>query len=211
MNTVYAKVGWELFDRAATTDRPFTLAGGSRVQVPTMRGTLHAEVVDTAGYTAVPVATNADLTFWVIVPKGGRTPETVAATLLEKGPDALRAPRTSAQVDLELPRFRVEHAAQGLNDDLASMGMPDAFSPTAADFGGMADADPLFIGSVLQKAMIDVNETGIEAAAGSAVVMAGAAPPARRLTVRADRPFLALLTRASDDATLFMALVRDPR
>lgn len=89
--------------------------------------------------------------------------------------------------------------------------MPNASSPDAADFGGMADVPLLWIGAVLQKAMIDVNEEGIEAAAGSAVIMLGSAGSGTKMTVRADRPFLAVLAGENTDAPLFMALVRDSR
>jgi serine protease inhibitor len=211
VNTVYAKVGWDHFDKAKTGPKPFTLAGGSTVEVPTMEGSMIAEVAATAEYDAVPVQTHGELTFWVVVPKGSQTPETVAALLRERGVASLSRHTTYAAVDLQVPRFKIEYASQDLNGDLAAMGMPDAFSPEVADFSGMAQVHPLWIGSVLQKAMIDVSEKGVEAAAGSAVMMAGAAPPTKQLTVRADRPFLIVLSGQFTAAPLFMALVRDPR
>jgi len=211
VNTVYAKVGWDLFDKAQTKPEPFTLADGTDVQVPTMHDLTTAEVATTAEYDAVPVQTNGELTFWVVVPKGSQTPESVAALLRDRGAGALARETTHAAVAIALPRFRIEYESRDLNADLSAMGMPDAFSRDTADFSGMADVHPLYIDSVLQKAMIDVNEKGVEAAAGSAVLMAGAAPPTKRLTVRADRPFLVVLAGSYTAAPLFMALVRDPR
>jgi serpin B len=211
VNTVYAKVGWEHFDAAQTSQQPFTLVGGTKVQVPTMRGELSAPVATADEYTAVPVETNGELTFWVVVPKGAQTPESVAALLAKRGSGSLYKHPTYATVDLQLPRFRIEYESQNLSGDLSAMGMPAAFSSSAADFSGMANVRPLYISAVLQKAMIDVNEKGIEAAAGSAVIMAGAAPPSTRLTVRADRPFLVVLSGQITDAPLFMAMLRDPR
>jgi len=181
------------------------------VQVPTMHDLTTAEVATTAEYDAVPVQTNGELTFWVVVPKGSQTPESVAALLRDRGAGALARETTHAAVAIALPRFRIEYESRDLNADLSAMGMPDAFSRDTADFSGMADVHPLYIDSVLQKAMIDVNEKGVEAAAGSAVLMAGAAPPTKRLTVRADRPFLVVLAGSYTAAPLFMALVRDPR
>jgi serine protease inhibitor len=211
VNTVYAKVGWDLFDKARTKPEPFTLADGTDVQVSTMHGQTTAEVAMTAEYDAVPVQTSGELTFWVVVPKGSQTPESVAALLRDRGAGALTKDPTYAAVDIALPRFHIEYESQELNADLSAMGMPDAFSRDTADFSGMADLHPLYIDSVLQKAMIDVNEKGVEAAAGSAVIMGGSAFPAKRLTVRADRPFLVVLAGSYTAAPLFMALVRDPR
>jgi serine protease inhibitor len=216
VNTVYTKVAWSYFDKHWTEPQPFTLANGTKVQVPMMRGVLDARVADTTEYVAVPVQTNGELTFWVIVPKGTQTPESVVALLRDRGVGSLSTHAPSTSVDLRMPRFRIEFTSQNLPDDLAAMGMPDAFSPDTADFSGMADLSklgvPIFIGNVLQKAMIDVKETGIEAAAASAVLMdVGGAPMVPRYTVRADRPFLVVLTGSNTNAPLFMALVRDPR
>lgn len=211
VNTVYVKVGWEVFDKAQTTSEAFTLGSGEQVEVSMMHGSTAADVAITDGYDAVPVETNGELILWVVVPKGSQTPESVAASLESGGAHSLAKTTTYATVDLEIPRFKVEYESQDLTADLAAMGMTDAFSPDAADFSGMANLQPLYIGEVLQKAVIDVNEKGIEAAAGSAVVMDGSGQPTKRLTVRADRPFLVVITGESTEAPLFMALVRDPR
>ena len=211
VNTVYAKVGWDCFEPQRTESRPFTLGEGATVQVPTMEGHMAAEVAITPEYDAVPVETNGELTFWVVVPKGSQTPESVAALLGERGVAALSKDATYAEVDLQLPRFRIEYTADALDADLTAMGMPDAFSSASADFSGMANVKGLCISSVIQKAMIDVSERGIEAAAGSAVMMDGAGPPTEKLTVHDDRPFLVALLGSYTEAPLFMALVRDPR
>jgi len=43
------------------------------------------------------------------------------------------------------------------------------------------------------------------------VMAAGAAPPTKAIEVRADRPFVCVLTQTNTDVPLFMAIVRDPR
>jgi serpin B len=178
-----------------------------------MHGSADAEIALTNEYTAVPVQTHGELTFWVIVPKGIQTPEKVAALLSQRGLGSLSQHMTYAIADLTVPRFRIEYTSQTLTDDLKAMGMPMAFSPATADFSGMTDpakTGPLYIGNVLQKAMIDVSETGVEAAAASAVMMANGMPPSKHIAVTADRPFLFVLAGEYTEAPLFMALVRDP-
>jgi serpin B len=211
VNTVFVKVGWEYFDEHETAPADFTLGDGSHVNVPTMHGSGAAECVDRAQFTAVRVDTNAPhVGLWVIVPKGDQTPETVARSLQDEGPGVLERDADQALVDLRLPRFRVEYTAEELPADLAAMGMPDAFDSAKADFSGMTAEHGLCIADVIHKAMIDVNERGVEAAAGSAVVIASGLGPTRKVTVRADRPFLAVLTGPMG-APLFMTVVRDPR
>ena len=94
---------------------------------------------------------------------------------------------------------------------MQALGVHAAFDPGLADLSGMSDATPLAISQVVQKAMIDVNEQGIEAAAASAEELYGAAPPDRKLDFHVNRPFLAVLTQDNAAVPLFMAIVRDPR
>ena len=95
-----------------------------------------------------------------------------------------------------------------LNEALQKLGMVEAFSADRADFSGMA-ADPLHVAAVVQKAFVDVNEVGTEAAAATGVVMQArstGAPP-----FRADRPFLFLIRDVNHGTILFMGRVMNPK
>ena len=92
---------------------------------------------------------------------------------------------------------------------LKDLGMPDAFTP-AADFSGMDGFIWLYIGYVLHKAFIDVNEEGTEAAAATAVIMKGRSLPASPVVVRADHPFIFLIRDNDTGSILFMGRVTDP-
>ncbi len=98
------------------------------------------------------------------------------------------------------------------------MGMPSAFEPGRADFTGIANPDRtgepgLYIAKVIHQANIDVDERGTEAAAATAVVMATAGPGDQRtpIVVRADRPFLFVLTDVPSGTVLFIGRVADPK
>ena len=89
--------------------------------------------------------------------------------------------------------------------------MADAFSVAKADFAGMdGKPDWLFIGAVLHKAFVDVNEEGTEAAAATAVVMTLKCVPAPSPTFRADHPFVFLIQENRTGSILFMGRVVDP-
>ena len=53
---------------------------------------------------------------------------------------------------------------------LKAMGMRDAMNPDKADFSGITGGRDMFIGKVIHQANIDVDETGTEAAAATAVI-----------------------------------------
>ncbi len=97
---------------------------------------------------------------------------------------------------------------------LQALGMVAAFSPQQAELQGIVAPGAqgrVYIERVVHKAVLDVNENGIEAAAATAGIVGITAEPVAPLTIRADHPFLMLLTEKSTSAPLFMALIRDPR
>eukprot|EP01084_Bolivina_argentea_P093553 168249_1 len=74
------------------------------------------------------------------------------------------------KVELCLPKFKFEYEIR-LNDTLKQMGIIDAFNDVTADFSNMTEMNDLCIGAVIHKAVIEVNETGTEAAAVTVVTM----------------------------------------
>ena len=87
------------------------------------------------------------------------------------------------------------------------------FQVGVADFSGIGHTDgPLFIGDVFHKAMVGLDEKGVEAAAATAVVMnAGtAAPTDPPKQVHADRPFFFAIVDEPTSSVLFAGHVADP-
>ncbi len=224
-NTIHLKVKWAHFDEQATTDGPFTLSDGTQIGVPMMHATeLETKVAQTDAYDAVALKTDGPVTVWILVPKKGASVETLLdlpASHPAYGFPALDAADLEAmQRDaqtltgtLALPRFTTKYEAKDLKGTLAAMGMPRAFSPSEADFDGVADVAPqrLFISEVVQKTFVEMNEQGVEAAAASGAIMRVTSAPMLGFDVRADHPFLFAITENATGAPLFLGLVRDPR
>jgi serpin B len=114
------------------------------------------------------------------------------------------------QVDLRLPRFRVE-AEFLLRDTLQALGIALAFSADA-DFSGICD-ERLRIDEAIHKAFIDVDEQGTEAAAATGFVFRAAAmrrQPAQRVRFTADRPFLFAVIEKTTGLPLFLGQFTSP-
>ena len=212
VNATYVKAGWDFFKTADTRPGPFTLAGGQSVQVPMMHGHLGADVIQTPAYLALPLSANGQVTVTIVLPKAGQTPESILPLLAHGGLAALNDNSDSQPyiVDLSLPRVRTSFTDDSLGTILQGLGMTRAFNPSGAQFGGITPG-PLWISQVVHKAMLDLNEQGVEAAAGTAVQLETGGPPTKHLTVRVDRPFIVVLSEGESGAPLFMAVVRDPR
>uniref|UniRef100_A0AC35TP09 SERPIN domain-containing protein n=1 Tax=Rhabditophanes sp. KR3021 TaxID=114890 RepID=A0AC35TP09_9BILA len=103
---------------------------------------------------------------------------------------------TEQIVDINLPQFKLE-TSWNCNETLKKLGMPTAFS-RFADFSGITEEEPLKISEVIQKACIEVNEEGTEAAAATAVVMIRATcmmDPEMPVSFIADHPFMYFIVR----------------
>lgn len=124
--------------------------------------------------------------------------------------DWLAAAHDAGRADLAVPKFKLEAeyketpAAPG---PLHSLGMPTAFSGRA-DFSPMHSApEGMHIGFVVQKAFVELNEEGTEAAAATAV---GLEAISVSPSYPADRPFLFLVRHNPTGAILFLGRYAGP-
>jgi len=107
-----------------------------------------------------------------------------------------------------LPKFRIETEAMMLNKPLQQLGMVDAFDRDLANFRGLhTSPDRLFVNFVVQKAFVDVNEEGTEAAAATAV---GITRTSASVGFVVDRPFLFLIRDTRHGTILFLGRVQKP-
>jgi serpin B len=216
VNAIYLKAPWRLpFDPKDTKPGLFTLAGGTRVDVPVMYlrsetgGVPYLPYAKGNGWRAVELPYLGDsLALTVIVRDDLAVFETkLTPTLFDQVIRALEG----TDVELTFPRFGIETSA-GLGDALSAMGMPLAFDPEQADFTGIAmpsSEPPLYISRVIHQANIDVDEKGTEAAAATAVVMATGGGAPEWITFNVDRPFLFALRDTATGAVLFLGRVVD--
>jgi len=112
------------------------------------------------------------------------------------------------KIKLYLPKFKIESEIP-LNNVLIELGMSDMFS-TVADLTGIDRSGLLYVSEVKQKAFIEVNEEGAEAAAATGAVMMMRSLPMPPREVRVNRPFIFLLRDRLTGMLLFQGRVNDP-
>lgn len=99
---------------------------------------------------------------------------------------------STKEVQLQLPKFELEFDST-LNEILQKMGMVQVFDQSLADLSGMRDEKDIYIGQVLQKTYLKVDEKGSEAAAVTAVVVQTKSMPLNNNRMIINRPFLFML------------------
>ena len=208
VNAIYLKAPWLTpFELQATVPGAFARVDGTTVEVPMMTQTAALRYAEGDDWRAVELPyVGGSLAMTVIVPADAAAFE---ADLDAVGLATIAGTLDERQVSLTMPRFGIETRAQ-LAGLLGGLGMPTAFDPDRADFGGITDEERLFISEVVHQANIDVDEEGTEAAAATAVVMRATSAPIDIVTLRVDRPFLFALRDVPTGAVLFLGRVADP-
>lgn len=208
-NAIYFKGDWAAqFEKEKTKNAPFTLADKRQVEAPLMQQTGEFGYLEDSDLQVLelPYAGEA-LAMVVLLPREHDGLPALEKSLSDKRLSGWLSKLGRKKVRVALPRFKTTSEFT-LNKVLIAMGMRDAFS-AAANFSGMDGTGALFIGAVVHKAFVDVNEEGTEAAAATAVVMLRASmePPP---TFRADHPFLFLIRDTRSGSILFLGRVMNP-
>lgn len=211
VNAIYLNALWtHQFPAENTQDKPFYPERMSATPLPSMRLQAPLTYHRAGGCQSVLLPyRDGTLAMAVLLPDGPLSEFTGSADV----PGALSgllAEGGEVQVELTLPRFRIE-AAFRLEDTLRSLGVRRAFEPTA-DFGGIS-AEPLSISAVVHRAWIDVGEKGTEAAAATGTVMRALAlvrKPAPDVRLVVDRPFLFAIVDAETGIPLFLGQFARP-
>ena len=213
VNTLYLKAPWDRpFDQGRTEDGAFTLLDDSRVDVPLM--TSHDPVGDAyaegAGWTAARLAyAGGEVAMTVVVPDPGRFDE-VEKDVVGRGAGVFLSALQPDAVVVTLPSWTFRSPAS-LGAPLETLGVELPFR-READFSAMTTDEPVHVGAVVHEVFIAVDEEGTEAAAATAVGMAGTtSSPPERTTLVVDRPFLFVIHDVEHGTPLFLGRVVDPR
>jgi serpin B len=213
VNAVYFKASWTTrFEPALTAPADFHPTAGAAFKHPFMSrdGTFAYARRDGLQAVSLPYGERERWRMIVVLPSAGtKTPKIDAVAWR-----ALLGEMRQSYGSVKLPRFRFDYSAE-LSDTLSALGLAVAFDPKRADFSAMAEAhterERLSISRVVHKTYIEVDETGTEAAAATAVSMPLGGPPAAPFKFIADRPFLFAIIGHDGAEPLFLGAVRDPR
>lgn len=216
VNAIHLKLPWTTaFDPSLTRPDTFTKADAGTVSADFMHATETLPYVDDgqAQIVRLPLA-DKQLEVVVALPHGDlATYEAGFAT----GASPLAAASAPATVTLALPKVSFTSPTFSLRKALEAMGMTQAFDSSTANFTGLCahlpDGGRLYILDVLQKAMLAMQETGVEAAAATAVIInrelaAEIPPPPVSMVV--NRPFVIAIVDATTGAVLFLGHIDDP-
>lgn len=110
-----------------------------------------------------------------------------------------------------IPKFSLT-ASLRLDETLQAMGMTSVWSSATSDLTGITTAEPLFLQAVVHEVTVEIDESGFDGAAATAVIGGTESLPPTQgaVNVRFDRPFYFFVVDLETNSALFSARVVDP-
>lgn len=209
VNALYFKGAWqEKFPVERSEPAEFHTGNNTSAEVMMMKQTGNFAYAENEDWQAVRLPYGeGQMEMLVILPSEGSSVDEV----LQGGLPA-RDQFTERFGTVGLPRFTAEYGID-LKEAVQALGMKTPFDPATADFSALADVDtPLFIGSIIHKTFIEVNESGTEAAASTLVAMDSGAAPTEDLPfeMTPDRPFIFIIEDTQTGLWLFLGAIGKP-
>ncbi|XP_026328448.1 antichymotrypsin-2-like isoform X3 [Hyposmocoma kahamanoa] len=199
VNAIYFKGKWDSpFKKESTKDEDFHVSKDKTIKVPMMHVQGDFKYADSDELNAqlleMPYE-GGEASFIVILPK---EVDGIAALVDKlKDPSALESATSKMytfDVNVSLPKFKIETKTD-LKDVLLKMDVKRVFDPQQAQLSRLLKGEGnLFVSKAIQKAFIEVNEEGAEAAAANAfVAVFTSAAITRPSEFKADHPFVFVL------------------
>ncbi len=209
-NAIYFNAKWrKTFEETATARESFHLLDGSSITASMMSQTHYFPYAEGENFQAVEMPYEGDaFSMVVLLPSEGRFGD-FENSLDKSGLDAILAALDETYIDLKMPKFNHEGESVSLKKALSDLGMPIAFTD-AADFSGIDGSMVLFIGDVLHKAFISVDEEGTTAAAATAVSLVGSGMPPETIEMHINRPFIFFIRDKTNGTILFFGRILRP-
>ncbi|MFO7810681.1 MAG: serpin family protein [Candidatus Delongbacteria bacterium] len=212
-NAVYFKAEWkdQFKERMTNKDTFFTSeAKSAEIEMMNQKKRFNYAENDEAQFIEMPYKGN-DASMFVLLPKKKSGLDNIEKKLTWEYIEKLTANMEPEQVDVYFPKYKMSLKYE-LREILNELGMKKAFNK-GADFSKMNGNRDLYISAVIHKTFIEVDETGTEAAAATAVVMRmkSAMPDPEFKTFKADHPFFYFIKERSTGAVLFAGRVSNPK
>ena len=218
INAIYFKGAWQdEFSVNATKPDQFNNADGTKITVDFMNKTKWFPYAETKSvkmielpyqnrvqnfsedgeYLDTDVYKDLDVSMYLIMPEGDINVEQELSAAIND--NAFK----STYIKMAMPKFKIEYSTD-LNEIFMNMSITTAFDDKTADFTKMFDKGNMWFTKTIHKTFIDVDEKGTEAAAVTAIGMAGSALPPEPIELKFNKPFYFAIRDNTSGETLFM-------
>lgn len=211
INALVFDAEWQhVYDKSDVYKGKFTNINGTEKQVDMMHSEETVYLQDENAIGFMKPYSGSKYNFAVLLPNEGiDIYEYIAGLTGESLMETLSTPQLG-MVMATLPKFSYDYELT-MNDVLKELGMPSAFSGDTADFSKMAHSSRgnIYIGDVLHKTFISVDELGTKAGAVTKVQMNDESAPMSEWVVTLNRPFVYMIIDNETKLPIFIGTVLD--
>ncbi len=209
-NAIYFKGEWKTkFEKRYTAYVDFVISDNHKVKIPMMLLKEKFKFYEDEKLQVLELPYKGDeLSMLVLLPNDINNLTEIENTLSADRLNGFLSKMKTTEVDVLFPKFKIVWGTFSLKNILKKMGMLDAFDFGKADFSGINDNKELIISDVFHKAVVEVNEEGTEAAAGTSVMMVLSG--GNFFTFCANHPFVFIIKDNRTGSILFMGRMMNP-
>ncbi|XP_061377960.1 alaserpin-like [Danaus plexippus] len=210
VNAIYFKGAWKTpFDKKSTTDRDFHVSKENVVKVPTMYNSDTFYYIDSEELDAQVLELKyegEDSALYVVLPHDVDGINKLEEKLRDPSLlESVISTMSASEVEVYIPKFKIETTID-LKEILENMNVRRLFSAGEARLDNLLESvSDFYINKAKQKAFIEVNEEGAEAAAANVFDVMKSIPLLPSRTVfDANRPFVFVVK--GNDLSLFIGV-----
>ncbi len=209
LNAIVFDAEWEnVYNIEDLSDGVFTAKDGTKQNVKMMHSKETRYLDDGQATGFIKNYADGGYSFAALLPNEGTDLDSYIASLTGSGLLASLKGEQTVEVSATMPKFSFDYTLV-MNDLLQVMGMTDAFDEDMADFSKMATSTRgnIYVGEVLHKTYISVDELGTKAGAVTKVEMMQKSAAIEVKSVVLDRPFVFMIIDNATNLPLFIGVV----
>ena len=211
INAVYFEDKWEKsYAKEQVRKGSFQLADGTKKSVDFMYSEEEGYLKDSNAQGFIKPYKNGKYSFVALLPNEGVSIDSYVASLSGESFINLLKNKSRDKVSAALPKFKSEYTIK-LVEPLKKLGLEECFSDTKANFTKMATSKEgaIFIGDVLHKTFITVDDEGTKAGAVTKVEMQVKSVQLTHM-ITLNRPFVYAIIDNETKLPLFMGTMMNP-
>ena len=211
INALVFDARWQnVYDKSAINKGTFTNINGEEVSVDMMHSEEMTYLQDAFATGFMKPYHDGKYSFAALLPNEGVDLYDYISGLTSEGLLEMLNNAQSGAVIATLPKFSYEYDLS-MNDALKKLGMSTAFDGKNADFSKMAHSSRgnIYIGDVLHKTFIAVDELGTKAGAVTKVEMRDECALVTEWVVTLDRPFVYMIIDNETNLPFFIGTMLD--
>lgn len=210
INAIHFKADWKTaFDEELTSERYFNLSSGEKTKVEFMKKKkTEIPFTENKTFKMIELPYSSDIaSMYFILPSQNKSVDDVIESLSPEKFNQSINQLEPVKINAAIPKFKLK-ARYEMKNTLKEMGMIAPFS-NYANFRPMNGKRNLLIDDVIHQAVVEIDETGTEAAASTAIVVREKSAP-KIPSFIADEPFVFIIKEHKKDFILFSGVVENP-